>query len=137
MRNHVLGIANFHFVVKLDIGSSNDTRSLFAQGESGVFPTVHHNRQTLQIEEYVDHVFLHALYGAVLVQDTVYLHFRHRTTGHGRKQDTTERIAEGVAKTALERFKCDPRTRSSHLLDIDETRCKEIANGRLHMTPAV
>jgi hypothetical protein len=58
--------------------------------------------------------------------------FRDGAARHGRQQNATERVAECVAKTALERLDHDFRLTSSGGRHFDDTRLQEFANGCLH-----
>jgi hypothetical protein len=47
------------------------------------------------------------------------LYFFYRTTGHGGKQNTAQRIAQGVTESALKRLKDNLRTALVHFINLN------------------
>ena len=66
--------------------------------------------------------------GAVLVIDAADLGFHHGTAGHGREQDTTQCVAQGVAEATLEGLEHDLRVMCADLFDLDVARTKKLGH---------
>ena len=105
MRDHVVGIDHLDVVVGLDVGGRDRTFALF-QGQHR-WSRLCSSDDTLEVQQDVDHVFLHAVERRVLMQHAGDLDFGRREAGHRGQQHATQRIAERVAVAALERLHHD------------------------------
>ena len=65
---------------------------------------VHDDADTLQIQQDIDHVFLDAVDGGVFVQHALDTAVDDRAAAYRRQQDASQRIAERVTETALQRL---------------------------------
>src|SRR3546814_20924113 len=70
---------------------------------------MHANRDVLDVQQDIEHVFLHAFDCAVLVNDAIDLHFGDRGARDRRQQDAAQGIAERMADASFLRFKRDTR----------------------------
>ncbi len=99
---------------------------------SRLFARVQADRDLLEIQQDVDHVFLHAFDAGVLVQYAVDLSLGDGAAGHGRQQHAAQRVAQGMAEATLEGLDHDLRLLGVGGGDFDDARLQEFANGCLH-----
>src|SRR5690554_712451 len=124
----VLGIDDLDIVVEGDIPCGHDGRALLVQREHRLVAAVHLDRHVLEVQEDLDDIFLDAFDRAVLVIDAADLGFHHGTAGHGREQDTTQCVAQGVAEATLEGLEHDLRVMCADLFDLDVARTKKLGH---------
>jgi hypothetical protein len=105
MRDHVIRINDLHIMTQRDIARGDHSRPLLAQGEAGLVLAMHADCQTFQVQQDVDHVFLHALDGCVFVQYALDRGLHYGAAGNRRQQNSTQRVSQGMAKAALQRLK--------------------------------
>ena len=117
----MLRIHDFNVMVKRDVTRRDRARALLAQGQVRALAVVHKNRYTLEVEEDIDDIFLYPFQGGVLMQYAVDRGFRNGTTDHGRKQNTTQRITQGVTEATLQRLKSHFCTCITDLLNTNHT----------------
>ena len=116
--DHQVRIHDFDVMVQLDVAGRHRARALLVQAQLGAVARMHAQRDQLQVQQDVDHVFLHTLDAGVLVQHAVDFDFGDGAAGHGRQQYAPQRIAERVAEAALERLNdhaCLARRNRLHL----------------------
>src|SRR5690606_30082308 len=130
--DQVIAIDDFDIVIQLDIGSGNSARALLHQAQGHFITAVQLDGDTFEVEQDFDDIFLHALDGAVLVEHTVDLGLDHSAAGHGGQQNTTQRVAKGVAKTTLEGLESDLGTGRTDHLHIDMAGGQELIYRTLH-----
>ncbi len=128
----MIAIDDFDIVIQLDIGSGNSARALLHQAQGHFITAVQLDGDTFEVEQDFDDIFLHALDGAVLVEHTVDLSLDHSAAGHGGQQNTTQRVAQGVAKTTLEGLESDLGTGRTDHLHIDMAGGQELIYRTLH-----
>ena len=106
----MLWVADFNVVVRLNIARCHNTGTRCSQSQLCFIFAVHDKRHTLEIQQNLNNVLLHALDSRVLVQNAVNFHFGNCATWHGRQQNTAECIAERVTKATLKRLECYQRS---------------------------
>src|SRR5262249_44024097 len=89
-------------------------------------------RHGLQVEQDIDHVFLHAFDAGVLVQHAVDLDLGDGAAWHGRQQHPAQRVAERVAEATLERLDHHARLARSDQLHLHHTGPQKLAYRSLH-----
>ncbi|BBO58018.1 hypothetical protein CLAM6_33290 [Cobetia sp. AM6] len=89
---------------------------------------MHLDGHVLEVQQDFDYILLHPFNGAVLVQNAFDLSFHDGTAGHGRKQDATQSIPQGVAETTLEGFEDDSRVMGADFLDLDIARTEKLCH---------
>src|SRR5690606_8408505 len=130
--DQVIAIDDFDIVIQLDIGSGNRARALLHQAQGHFITAVQLDGDTFEVEQDFDDIFLHALDGAVLVEHAVDLSLDHGAARHGGQQNATQRVAQGVAETALERLERDLGTGRTDHLHIDMAGGQELIYRTLH-----
>jgi len=115
----VAGVDDFHVVRCLDVGGSHLAFTVLAQAQRDFVTVVQLEHNALEVQQNVDHIFLHAIDGGVLVQHASNRDFRDGIADHGGQQHTTQGIAQGVTIAALERLQRDFGTVVADLLDVD------------------
>src|SRR5680860_1716580 len=103
--DHMIRVGNLNIMIQFDITGCNDARTLLAQRELSVVPTVHLYRNALEIQQNLNNVLLDTLDCAVLVQDTVNLRFSYGAARHRRQENSTQRASQSMAKTSFQRLK--------------------------------
>ena len=78
----MIGVANLHVVVGLDIGRGHGAGAFGHQRQLGLVLTGHGQSHALQVEQYFDDVFLGTFNRRVLVLDAVNLDFGDGAAGH-------------------------------------------------------
>ena len=91
-------------MIELDITRGNNTRTFLGNGQRGFVLGVHDQANPFEVEQNVDNVFLNTVDGGVFVQHAFDTAVDDRATANRRQQDTTQRITEGMAKTAFQRL---------------------------------
>ena len=84
----MIGVDHLDVVVEDDVARMDRARPLLVQRQDGFLPRVHPHLQTLEVQQDLGDVLLHAFDGRVLVEYAIDLHLRNRAAGHGRQQDT-------------------------------------------------
>src|SRR5690606_24565687 len=130
--DHVVAIDDFDIVIQLNIGGGDHTRTLLGKAQGHFVTTVQLDGQAFQVEQDFDHVFLHTLDGAVLVEYAIDFGLDHCTAGHGGQQDATQRVAQGMAKATLERLERDLGAGRTDHLHIDVAGGQELIYRTLH-----
>ena len=119
----MIRVDDLDIVIQLNISCSHLARSFLGQGQGHMITAVHLDCQTFQVQQDLDDIFLNAFDGAVFMQNAVDFRLYHGTTGHGREQNTTKRIAQGMAETTLQRLKSNLGARGRGFLYVNMTRC--------------
>src|SRR5690606_33779354 len=130
--NDVIRILHFHIVVELNVASGNHARTLLVQTQGCTVLALQDDGNALQVQKDLDDIFLNAFNAAVLVQYTVDLGFDDGAARHGGEQDSTQGIAQGVTKAALERLQHDLGTGRAGFCHIDMTGGKKFVYSSLH-----
>ena len=128
VREHQLRVHDFDVVVRVDVAGRDRSRAFLRQAQLGAVTRVHLERHLLEVQQDVDHVFLHTFDGGVLVQHAFDLDLGDRGARHGRQQHTTQGVAERVAEAPLERLDDDARLARSRGLHLDYTRLQKFAD---------
>ena len=115
-------INDFDFVVELNVGSGDNARAFLGKVQGYLVATVHVDRQPFQVEQDLNDIFLDAFDCAVLMQNAIDFGLYHGAAGHGREQNATQRIAQGMTETTLQRLKSDLGARGRSFLYVDMTR---------------
>ena len=93
-----------------DIAGGDVARALLAQVHRHRLVLLGADHELLEVEDDVGDVFLDARNGGELVQHPVDADAGDRGTGDRREQGSTQRIAQGVAESRLQRLDDEPRT---------------------------
>ncbi|MNN13630.1 hypothetical protein D3C81_1266680 [compost metagenome] len=88
--------------------------------------------QAFQVEQDLNYIFLHTLDGAVLMEYAIDFSLNHCTARHGGQQDATQRVAQCVTKTALERLERDLGAGRADHLNVDMTGGQKLIYRTLH-----
>ena len=129
MRDNVIGIDDFYVVHRLDVTRGHDAFALLLERQFGFFAVVQFQHDAFEIQQDVDHVFLHAVDGRIFVQHAAHLDLGRGETRHRRQQDAAQRVAERVAVAALEWFHRDLGVERRNVLHVDDARLKKSAAG--------
>jgi hypothetical protein len=136
----MVGIQDFHVVAGLDVGGGHRALAGLVDGQQGFAAAVELDRQALEIQQDVDHVFLHAVDGGVFVHDAGDADLRRRIALHGRQQDAAQGITQGVAIATLERLQRDAGLTRGNAVDLDDTGFQQFTavrhNGYPSLCPA-
>src|SRR6478752_2910034 len=98
----------------LDVTGGDDARALLLHDHAlGAF-ALHLDRDVLDVEHDVGDVLANARNRGELVQHAVNMYRLHRGALQRGQQDAAQRVAKGLAKTALELF-CDQRGETAHV----------------------
>ncbi len=130
--DNVVTVDDLNIVIQLNIGSSHNTRALLSQGQRHFITTVQLDGQTFQVQQDLDYIFLHTFDRRVLVEYAVDLGLDHCAARHGGQQDATQRVAQGVTKTTLERLERDLGAGLTDHLHIDVAGGQELIYRTLH-----
>ena len=76
-------INDFDVVIQADVTGSHRARALLVQGQGRLGAGVHPDRETLEVEQDVDHILLHPFDTGVLVQHTFNFSLNDGATAHG------------------------------------------------------
>src|SRR5690349_866740 len=79
----------------------------------------------LQVEQNVDYVLSYAVERRVLMHHAGDLHLGGRVARHGGEQHATQRVAQRVAITALERLHRHPGVIGRQVLYVDDARLQK------------
>jgi dGTP triphosphohydrolase len=111
-------------LISLDqhVAGAHRARALLRQLQLGLFARVHLDRDRLQVQQDVDDVLLDALDARVLVQNAFDLGLHDGSAGHRREQNATQRVAERMTETTLERLDRDARAIGTEGLNLDGPR---------------
>ena len=104
MRDHVIRIDHFALVREFDIAGRDNAFAFLAQGNRDFVAVVQLENDALQVQQQVDHIFLHAVERRIFVHDAGDRHFGRRIANHRRQQHAPKRVTQGVAITAFERL---------------------------------
>ena len=110
MADHVLGIEDFNVGRRFHIASLHGARAVLLQDDALDAVRMDAQRDFLDVEDHVGHVFAHARDGRELVQHAVDLHGFDGSALQRRQQDAAQRITERHAKAAFQRLRdnsCD------------------------------
>src|SRR2546425_529848 len=135
MRDHVLRVDDLDVVRGLDVACGHRTLALLLQIEQRVLPVVKLEHHALEVEQDIDDVFLDAFDRRVFMKYSRDLHFGRGKSGHRRKKDSAQRIAERMAIPALERLHHDFGMIRGNALDVDEARFQKSTG--LHVRPSI
>ena len=117
--NHQFRVHDFNIVITGDVAGCHRTGPFLGQRQLPMVARVHADGDIFEIQQNLNHVFLHTLDAGVLVQHTLDLGFDNGRTRHAGKQHSTQRIAQRVTKATLEGFNNNPRPRRALRLDVD------------------
>jgi hypothetical protein len=92
--DHVVGVDDLDVVRRLDVGSGHHAFAILAQAQGDFIAVVQLEDHALEVQQDVDHVFLHAVDGRVLVQHTGDGDFGGCITHHGRQQHAAQGVAQ-------------------------------------------
>ena len=112
-------IDNFHIVGGLHIGSRDHALGIFAQAQRHFVTVVQLEHHAFEVQQDVDHVFLHAFDRRILVQNTREVHFGGGVTRHRRQEHATQRVTQGVAIAAFKRLQSHLRAVGADLFNVD------------------
>ena len=115
----MLGIDDLDIVRNLDVRSSHDTLGILAQAQSHLIAVVQLEHDALEVEQDVDHIFLHAVNGGILVQNSGDGHLGDGIADHGRQLHATQGIAQRMAIATLERLQRHLGAIAAQLLHMD------------------
>ena len=118
----MLRVTDLDIVINLNIASCYRARTFLGQGDFSFVLAVHHKGNTLEVQQDLNNIFLYALDGRVLMQYSIDFDFGDRAAGHGRQQNTTQGIAQRVAKATLQRLQSYLGAGSALLIDVDLVR---------------
>jgi len=125
VRDDVLGIDDLDVVVGLDVGGRDRALAALGELQQHVVAVVELQHDTLQVQEDVDDVLLHAVERRVLVQHAGDADLGRRVAGHRGQQDAAQRVAQRVAVATLERLHHDLRVERRRGLDVDDARFQQ------------
>jgi len=97
----MIRVCDLDILCDLEVAGRYLTTALFRQADDSFVLIVQNDRNTLEVEEDIDDIFLNTFNGAVLMKHTFYLHFSNRTPRHRGEQDPAQRVAEGMSETTL------------------------------------
>ena len=100
----MLRVDDLDVVRGLDVSGGDGAFAFLAQDQRHFLTVVQAEHHALQVQHDVDHIFLNAVDGGVLVQHARDRHFRRRITHHRGQQHTAQGVAQGVAIAAFERL---------------------------------
>ena len=98
------GVVHGHAGGRHDVAGGDLTRTLLAQVHGDRLVLLGGHDQTLEVQDDVGDVFLDAGHGGELVQHTVDANAGDGRAGNRRQQRATQRIAQGVTESRLQRF---------------------------------
>jgi hypothetical protein len=127
-------IEDIDVVVGTDIASGDHTRALLGQAQGGRIAGVHADRDILEVEQHLEHVFLQAFDRGVFVQHAVDLDFGDREAGDRGQQHAAQRVAEGVAVAAFQRLDHDLGAVLGDALDLRTARAQDLVGGNRHVS---
>jgi hypothetical protein len=104
--NDMTGIDDFNVVWRLNVGGGHWTFAFLAQNQGDFVTVVQTEHHTFEVQHDMNHVFLHAINGGILVQNASDSDFRWSITNHGTEQNATQRVAQSVTVTTLEGLEC-------------------------------
>ncbi|ALP40874.1 hypothetical protein WL1483_1455 [Aeromonas schubertii] len=117
--DYVLRVYDLNFITVSDITSGNGACSRLGQGQSYLVLAFQLHSDAFQVQQDFENVFLNTFLAAVLVQYAIDFDFSDCTTGHRRKQNTTQGVAQRVTKTTLKRLKSHFCVSRANLLDVN------------------
>ena len=129
MRDHVIGIDDLDVVLLLDVARGDHTLTGLLEGERRVVAAVHLQHDAFEVQENVYDILLNSVYCRIFVEHARHFHFGGGVTRHRREQRAAERIAQGVAVSALERLHREPGVEGRDVLHIDDAGFQEGAAG--------
>src|SRR5450830_2331 len=124
--DHVVRVDQFDVMRQVDVGGQDRAFAFFFQGQGYRIAVVDFENHTLQVQQQIDDVFLHAIEGGIFVDDAGDRHFGRRVAYHRRQQNAAQRVTQCVAIAALERF--------HHYFDVTSTESFNIDNTWLQQT---
>src|SRR6185312_1367336 len=130
MADHVLGIDDFHRVVDGDIARGNHALALLGKREVGFIGAIQANRDALEVQQHLDHVFLQTFERGVFVQNAFDFGLDDGRAGNRRQQHAAQRIAERMTVAAFQRLDDDARVIRSDGFDL-RARRRRAAGTRL------
>ena len=130
----MIRVRNLNILVELEITCRYLAGTFLAEGDDGFILIVQNDSDTFQVQQDIDDIFLHAFHGAVFVQHTIDLHFGDRTSRHGRQQNASQRIAQRMSETTLQRLQGDSRPGRAYFLNVDVARGQKIGYRLCHCT---
>ena len=128
----MVGVEDLDVVVGLDVGGGDDARTLLLQLQGVGVAAVHADGDVLQVQQDFEHVLLQAFDRGVLVQHAVDLDFGDREARDRGQQHATQRIAEGMTVTALQRFDHDLGAVVGKALDLRAAGTQHLVGGNRH-----
>ena len=100
----MIRVGDFYIVIERNIARMRRARPAFLEAKHALIAGVHDDGQALEVQQDIGDIFLHALNGGVFMQHAFNFSLDHGRARHGRQQHTPERVAERMAKAAIQRF---------------------------------
>jgi len=119
VRNDLIRVDDLDVVWGLDVTSAHRAFALLAQHERDLVTVVQAEHHALEVQHDVNHVFLNAVHGGILVEHAGDRHLGRRVAHHRRQQHATQRVAQGMAVSPLERLKDHLGTVTPQRFDVD------------------
>ena len=132
----MLRVDDFNIVIGGDITGCDRARTLAVQNQFHAITGMHADRHTLEVEQDLDHVFLHAGNAGVVVEHAFDLGFNDGSTRHARQQHAAQGIAERVPEASLQGLDDDAGAIAGFRLDPNAARLQKFADGWLHVEQA-
>ncbi|MCY1515002.1 hypothetical protein D9M68_495750 [compost metagenome] len=130
--DHVVAVDDFDIMIQLNIGSSDHARTFLGKVQRYFVTAVQLDSQAFEVQEDLDDIFLNTLDGAVLMEYAVDFGLDYCTARHGGQQDATQRVAQGMAETTLERLERDLGAGRTDHLHINVAGGQELIYRTLH-----
>ena len=118
----VIRVDDFDIMRHFDVRSTHNAFTRLADLQHNLITAVQLEHNALQIEEQVNHIFLHTVDGRVFVDNAIDLDFGRCIAIHRRQQDTTQGITQRMTITTLERLHNHLGVNRRDGLDIDTAR---------------
>ena len=132
---HMIRVGDLHIVIQCDITGHDRTRAFLLQAQHRLFPGVHDDRQILQVEQYLQYIFLHALLWRVLMEHTLDFRLDHGAARHGGEQNPTQRVTQGVSEATFQRLQRYLGAALGNGLHIDQFGLQEFGGELWHLDP--
>ena len=125
-------IYNFDIMIELNIRGGYDTWPLLRHPQYGFISVMHRYRETFEVQQNRDHIFLCPGDGVIFMTNAFNFYFRNGCAGHRGQQNSTERISKRIAKTPLEGFQCHSCTSCRYSIHINHIRLKKFFSSLRH-----
>ena len=118
--------------ITLNISSGNYARSLSIKSYRRLVSPFHHNRNTLEVKQYLHYVFLNTFNSTVFMLNTVDFNFNNGAASHRRQQNASQCISQSMSEPSLERLQNNLGMCGIVRCYIDISRCKHFGCRILH-----